>query len=128
MVTYSCILCLGSNFDRSIHMKAARHALSKHFPDIRFSNEMETEAIGEIFLSPFSNQVAILSTPLSADEVRLFLKHIEAENGRLPSDKTNGIVKLDIDLLSHNGHIYKPLDLEKEYVQKGLKELTYYNS
>lgn len=105
-------------------MEAARIALALHFPDIRFSTEMETEAIGSGFLSPFSNQVAQLTTPLSAEEVRTILKSIEKENGRLPEDKAQGIVKLDIDLLKFDDAILKPQDLEKSYVLEGLAELA----
>ena len=78
MMIHSCLLCLGSNFGRLAKMDSAREALKVHFPDIRFSKEMETEAIGEKFLSPFSNQVASFETTLSSEEVRhkriLYLK------------------------------------------------------
>ena len=84
---------------------------------------METEAIGSGFLSPFSNQVARLTTPLSAEEVRTILKSIEKENGRLPEDKAKGIVKLDIDLLMYDDTVLKPKDMEKSYIYKGMKVL-----
>ena len=53
MNSESCLICLGSNYDREIHMNAARNALSEAFPNIRFGEELETEAIGEGFFSPF---------------------------------------------------------------------------
>lgn len=124
MNTHSCLLCLGSNKDRELRMEAARKALRKHFAYILFGAEMETEAIGSGFLSPFSNQVARLTTPLSAEEVRTILKSIEKENGRLPEDKAKGIVKLDIDLLMYDDTVLKPKDMEKCYVQEGLVALA----
>ena len=123
MNTHSCLLCLGSNKDRRLRLEIARKALIRLFPDIRFSDEMETEAIGNGFLSPFSNQVALFHTSLSAEEVRSILKDLEQTNGRLPEDKTKGIVKLDIDLLKYDDLILKPKDMEKEYVQKGITQL-----
>lgn len=120
---HSCLLCLGSNFERHAHIAQARQSLVHHFPGIRFGEEMETEAIGSGFLSPFTNQLARFSTLLSAEEVRTILKSIEKENGRLPEDKTQGIVKLDIDLLMYDGQILKPKDMEKDFVRKGLKAL-----
>ena len=125
MPQHSCLLCLGSNYQRHTAMEAARKALSQHFPEIRFSKEMETEAIGDKFLSPFSNQLAVLNTALSSGEVRTILKQIEKENGRLPEDKEQGIVKLDIDLLIADDRILKPDDLKKEFVQKGIQEIHY---
>lgn len=124
MILHTCLLCMGSNTGRKTHMENARKALAHSFPDIRFGAEMETEAIGSGFLSPFSNQVARLTTPLSAEEVRTILKSIEKENGRLPEDKAKGIVKLDIDLLMYDDTVLKPKDMEKCYVQEGLVALV----
>jgi 2-amino-4-hydroxy-6-hydroxymethyldihydropteridine diphosphokinase len=104
-------------------MDSAREALKVHFPDIRFSKEMETEAIGEKFLSPFSNQVASFETTLSSEEVRHILKEIERTHGRSPEDKAQGIVKLDIDLLMVDDRVLKPKDLEKDFVLEGMRQL-----
>ena len=123
MNLHTCLLCLGSNLDGATRLSAARHALLSHFPDIRFSQEMVTEAIGTGFLSPFHNQVARFTTPFSAEEVRVILKQIERDNGRLPEDKANGIVKLDIDLLVVDEVVLKAKDLEREFVIRGMEEL-----
>lgn len=123
MITHSCLLCMGCNLDRTAHMTSARRDLENHFPGIRFGTEMETEAIGSGFLSPFSNQVALLRTPLSAQEVRTLLKRIEQNHGRMPEDKAQGIVKLDIDLLKYDDVVLKPADLDKPYVLAGMEEL-----
>jgi len=125
MTTHSCLLCLGSNENRIARMTSAREALKANFPHIRFGTEMETEAIGSGFLSPFSNQVAWFETSLSSEQVRGILKQIERDNGRLPEDKALGIVKLDIDLLMYDDCVLKPADMEKEYVLVGMKELGF---
>ena len=104
-------------------MEAARKALNDHFPNIRFTEEMTTEAIGDRFLSPFSNQVAKMKTALSIEEIRKILKQIEKENGRLPEDKAHGIVKLDIDLLTFDEVILKPDDMKKDFVITGFSSL-----
>ena len=123
MNQHSCLLCLGSNSNRHFHMEEARKALMKLFPNFRFSKEMTTEAIGDKFLSPFSNQVAKLETSLTIEEIRNLLKKIEKDNGRLPEDKEQGIVKLDIDLLTFDDLILKPNDMEKDYVLEGISSL-----
>ena len=114
---------MGSNFDAATRLSAARSVLLSHFPDICFSQEMVTEAIGSGFLSPFHNQVARLTTPLDAASVRNLLKGIEQAQGRLPEDKPNGIVKLDIDLLKYDDCVLKPEDMEREFVLVGMREL-----
>lgn len=123
MNQHTCFICLGSNFDRETHMKAARRALTSTFTDIRFGTEMVTEAIGNKFLSPFSNQVAIFCTALHTKEVRAILKQIEHDNGRLPEEKEYGIVKIDIDLLKYDDTVLKPNDLKKDFVKAGISKL-----
>ena len=125
MITHSCLLCIGCNLDRTAHMTSARRDLENHFPGIRFGTEMETEAIGSGFLSPFSNQVALLHTSLSAQEVHTLLKQIERNHGRVPDDKAQGIVRMDIDLLTYDHVVLKPADMEKPYVQAGIEELGF---
>ena len=124
MNQHTCILCIGSNYYRTAYMAYARNDLMKHFPDIRFSPEMETEAIGNRFLSPFSNQVASFETTLSAEEVRTILKQIERNHDRLPEDKAHGVVKMDIDLLMYDDCMLKPQDLERDFVLEGIKFLS----
>ena len=123
MNLHTCLLCLGSNLDGAIRLSAARSVLRSHFPDIRFSEELVTEAIGSGFLSPFHNQVAHLETPQDAESIRTLLKSIEQAQGRLPEDKAQGIVKLDIDLLMIDDQVLKPKDMEREFVKQGMEEL-----
>ena len=82
---------------------------------------MDTEAIGNGYLSPFSNQLAQFETSLSAEDIRNILKQIEKENGRMPEDKAQGVVKLDIDLLIYDNTILKPDDMEKEFIRQELE-------
>lgn len=117
----TCILCLGSNYERDFHMADARNALSKCFHNIRFGEEMITQAIGDGMLSPFSNQLAKFDTHHTFEEIHRILKDIERQSGRTPNDKHLGIVKLDIDILVFNNQTIKPADLQRDYVQKGLK-------
>ena len=98
-----------------------RYAPTKSDKTIRFGREMTTEAIGNTFLSPFSNQLAQCETMLSPEEVRAVLKQIEKDNGRMPEDKQQGIVKLDIDLLMYDDTILKPDDMNKEFIQQELQ-------
>ena len=117
---HHCLLCMGSNTDRSAQLSVARKALRATFPDILFGEMMETEAVGSGFHSPFSNQLAKFSTTLSSDSVHDFFKELERRSGRIPEDKAQGIVKLDIDLLVFDNKILKPEDMEREYIRRGI--------
>ena len=86
---------------------------------------MVTEAIGGKWLSPFGNQLAKLTTPLDAEEIRYLLKQMEKNHGRLPEDKEHGIVKLDIDLLMYDEEILKPEDMKRDFIKKAMEEFKH---
>lgn len=118
-----CILCIGSNDRRRENLSLARRELSALFPAIRFATEQDTEPL--YFTNPalFANQVAVFATELPKAGVLCALKAIEQRSGRLPGDKQQERVCLDIDLLCYAGEVLKPRDLKREYVLDGLKEL-----
>ena len=118
-----CILGLGSNTDATTQLAFAREMLQTIFSDIRFSSILETKAIGSDFHSPFLNQVAIFHSQLSAYDIRKKLKKIERQAGRQPRDKSQGIVKLDIDLIIYDSKVLKKNDLMRDFVQQGINEL-----
>ena len=123
MNEHHCLLCMGSNTDRSAQLSVARKALCATFPNIHFGEMMETEAIGSGFHSPFSNQLARFSTTLSPDSVHDIFKELERRSGRIPEDKSLGVVKLDIDLLVFDNRVLKPEDMEREYIRRGISVL-----
>mgnify|MGYP001513963636 FL=1 len=116
MDEHHCLLCMGSNTNRYAQLSVAREALRTTFPDIHFGEMMETEAVGSGFHSPFS-------TTLSPDSVRDLFKELERRSGRIPEDKAQGVVKLDIDLLVFDNKILKPEDMEREYIRRGMSVL-----
>ena len=116
-------ISIGSNEQRRENMELARRRLTELFPGIRFSEEEETVPL--FFHRPnlFSNQVACFASDNPAEEVIVCLKAIEREAGRKPEEKEQEIVRLDIDLLSCDGTVYKPKDLKRDYILRGLKQL-----
>lgn len=116
-------ICIGSNEKRVDNMKLARQKLSALFPGIRFSKEVDTVPLFFHRPTMFSNQVARFSSTLDADRIVALLKSIESEAGRMEEDKKREIVRLDIDLLMCDAVVYKPDDLLRDYVIRGIQEL-----
>ncbi len=116
-------ICIGSNVQRTANLALARRCLRKLFPNIRFSRVEETQPLFLLHSGLFSNQVARFTSDIRAGEVVARLKAIEREAGRLPEEKQREIVRLDIDLLSCDAVVYKPEDLKRDYIVRGLKEL-----
>lgn len=123
MNEHHCLLCMGSNTNRFTQLSDARKVLSEAFPDIHFGELMETQAIGSGFHSPFSNQLARFTTTLSSESVHNLFKELERHSGRHPGDKAQGIVKLDIDLLTFDNKVLKPEDMKREYIRRGISLL-----
>ena len=118
-----CIVCIGSNYGRRENLPLARCKLQALYPAIRFAAEQDTVPL--YFKNPalFANQVALFETEQSKEAVSDALKQIERLAGRLPGDKQQEKVCLDIDLLCYDDEVLKPNDLKRLYVQEGLKEL-----
>lgn len=75
----------------------------------------------------FSNQVARFVSHLQPAEILPLLKAIECEAGRTPEEKWQEVVRLDIDLLSCDGIVYKPDDLKREDIVRGLEQLNLFD-
>lgn len=120
---HSCLICIGSNYNRKENLLFARRRLTALFPSIRFTGEQETRPL--FFRNPalFSNQVARFYTDADAERVVEELKTIEKEAGREKEDKKREKVCLDIDLLVFDNRVLKPKDLKRDYILKGLEEL-----
>lgn len=116
-------ISIGSNERRTENMALARQRLTELFSDIRFSEEEETKPLFFHRSNLFSNQVARFVSDEAVTDVVARLKAIEREAGRLPEEKRQEIVRLDIDLLSGGDTVYKPEDLKRDYIVRGLKQL-----
>lgn len=118
-----CFVALGSNRKTLQYLIEAQRLLIEKFPDIRFSKILKTQPID--FCSPncFYNRTAIFHTDQKEESVTCILKDIEKQIGRKPEDKSLGIVIIDLDLLVFNHIIKKPDDLNRFYIQEGIKEL-----
>lgn len=121
------LLCIGSNHQPEKQLALARQMLAESYPDILFSDEVETLPIGLQNKALFHNQMARFQTDAPIDEVRLQLKHIEQLAGRRVEDKPLEIVRLDIDLLQAGNQVLKPHDMQRHYVKKGMEELQIMN-
>ena len=122
MKQHRCLISIGSNTNRDVNIKLAQKELSIHFKGIYFGKEQDTIPIGMSNPAHFTNQLAKCSTTLSIKEVKNVFKKIESQTGRLPTDKIDGIIKLDIDLLTYDDKVLKEDDMNKHFIIEGLKE------
>lgn len=93
------VLCLGGNQgDREKLLFRAVEALNDHFQLIQVSKIYESEAWGGVAQGNFLNQIAIISTQFSAQDVLEIIQQIEKDLGRKRMDHW-GNRTMDIDIL-----------------------------
>ena len=110
------IISMGSNENRAENMSRCRYLLSEDYPDIVVSEMINTEPYGVTYHSDFYNQLALINSEDSEFIVAEKLKRIESEIGRRAEEKSQGIIKIDVDLLVVNGKIIKSEDFERPYI------------
>lgn len=129
MSLHTCYLTLGSNWDAASHMRMARQLLEQHaqvFNHLQFSPLMQTQAVGQVYTgTQFLNQVVRFTTSLSVAEVTERLKAAERLMGRQASDKQQGRVIIDIDLIVYDNQILKPADYARTYFTEGMEALLF---
>lgn len=114
MKTY--LVSLGSNKNKNENMLECRRMLETYFHHITYSEMLETEPVGKDFTLMFYNQLAIIPSDYDLSEIKIKLKDIEKKLGRKSTDKSQGIVLMDLDVLALNESIIKPRDFERPYI------------
>lgn len=110
------LISMGSNENSETNMALCRGLLSKLFESITYSETSVTEPFGEHYQNHFLNQLALIQTFKGRIEVENELKLLEKELGRTAEDKSNGLIKIDVDLIKWNDTILKEEDWQRNYV------------
>lgn len=106
------ILSLGTNLaDRKSNLAAVHAALPPEVVVREASSLYETKPWGYVDQPDFLNQVLLAETKLSAGELLLYLKGLEAEIGRVPSFRY-GPRLVDIDIIFYGDQIIQEPGLE----------------
>ena len=119
-INNKCIVCLGSNSNAELHLKAAEKELNTIFSGINWGKAVHTFPEDTIHPAIYVNRIAIFYTDQSIEDIKKQFKEIEKEHGRTPSSKSTGIVPLDIDLITYGDKVLKPEDMGKKYFLKAL--------
>lgn len=115
---------MGSNTMPEENLELARKLLKERYPDIIFGQKRTTTPL--FFTAnrnKFQNQLGLFYSDWSAEKLESYCKQIEAKAGRTSEDKSEEIVKLDIDLLMIDNEVLKTKDMQRQYIRKGMKEL-----
>ncbi len=101
-MTHGIIIGIGSNFQPTENVRRAGALLTRLFHDCEWSPFVTTEPVG-LHSDPFLNGLLRASTTLDEAEVSRLLKDMESRLGRTPTDKQDGKVVIDLDLMAFDG-------------------------
>lgn len=121
------IVGIGSNsFDRESQMKKTIEFITNSFENIYVSEIYETPAENGKDAS-YLNAVLVATTEKEIDDVNAMIKQWECSCGRTAMSKLEGIIPIDIDIVTWNEDVVRPKDFVKTYFTKGLLQLICQN-
>lgn len=113
---HSAVISLGSNSASSVaNIRRAVGSLSALGSIVASSPEPSGDG--------YANCVAELLTSLDFEALHDASKLIETEMGRIPREKAEGRVEIDIDIVYFDSKLLRPLDAARPYFLDGLKTL-----
>jgi len=98
----TAIIMLGSNADAENNLQLAKEKLSARFEIAKESSVDLSKPLGKNYKSDFLNKAMMLLSDDNEKETVSIFKDIEAEMGRTPTSKSEGIIPIDIDLIFWN--------------------------
>lgn len=112
---------IGSNIDRHLHIPRVLEELAERFGQLDISPIYETASEG-FSGSDFHNLVVGLDTDISPQEIRYYLRELEAQHGRVRNSKNQYISRtIDLDQL-----LYGKSKINKEGVHVPSSDITKY--
>ncbi len=118
------ILCLGSNKDPLRHIDAAKDQLRLTLSGIRFTSSLWTKPIGDKQTGLlYLNCLAEGETSMDYPTLHKALKDLEHSFHSTPSERQQGIIRIDIDILCLDDQRYHEDDWQRDYVKSLLAEL-----
>ncbi|MDX8409550.1 MAG: 2-amino-4-hydroxy-6-hydroxymethyldihydropteridine diphosphokinase [Mariprofundales bacterium] len=109
-MSWRALIGLGSNIDSERHMTQAAQELRQRFPDVCFSSVYCSAAVGmEAGAADFLNGCALLTSPLAAADLVVWMKGLEDAHGRDRSRGSWHPRTLDLDLMWFDGVWLEPV-------------------
>lgn len=117
-------LSLGSNFeDGKIRISRVLNKLYQCSDEFHYSSIYRTQEIN----NPdkyYYNCVASMETNLKYDELNMFFKNLEKEEGRTAESKMKGQVEVDIDIVVYKNKIMRDFDFHQDFFKIGYEQVN----
>jgi 2-amino-4-hydroxy-6-hydroxymethyldihydropteridine diphosphokinase len=117
------IIGLGSNIQPNTYMKLAISRLQAEFVVRGVSKIVVTKPVGFVEQADFHNNVVMISTSFTQEELTQWLKKTETELGRVRSSNKWGPRSMDMDILVWNGKIVDNDVYDRDFLQQSILEV-----
>ena len=122
MKQHEVIISLASNENQEANLAKAREQLTQLMEEVHFTSAIWTEPINTSRKEPYLNQLCKGVTAFRDGLLGEVLKETERRIGRVHNE--DGIVVIDLDLLSYDGQRHHLRDWDRDYVKNLLNELS----
>lgn len=122
MKQHEVIISLASNENQEANLAKAREQLTQLMEEVYFTSAIWTEPVNTNRKEPYLNQLCKGVTAFSDGLLGEVLKETERRIGRVHNE--DGIVVIDLDLLSYDGQRHHLRDWDRDYVKNLLNELS----
>ncbi len=117
------IVAVGSNIDAQANIQHAFELIKKIDPQASMATLLSTKPVGFTEQADFINTAFSFNCALNAKELKVQLKNIEAQLGRIRTDNKNGPRPIDLDIVLTGSDIIDDDYYQYDFVKKSVDEL-----
>jgi 2-amino-4-hydroxy-6-hydroxymethyldihydropteridine diphosphokinase len=116
----TAIIGVGSNIEPLINIEKAKAMISQDHKFLGESEFVKTKPIGIEEQPDFLNGVFLISTELSFEELKAWLKRTESVLGRLPTTNRYDPRTIDLDILIWNEQVVHEDVYHRDFIKKAV--------
>lgn len=117
------IVAVGSNIDAQANIQHAFELIKKIDPQASMATLLSTKPVGFTEQADFINTAFSFNCALNAKELKVQLKNIEAQLGRIRTGNKNGPRPIDLDIVLTGSDIIDDDYYQYDFVKKSVDEL-----
>ncbi len=117
------VIGIGSNIQPENHVPKAIEKIAQAHRIVRQSRMVETLPIGSLDQPHYLNGALLIETMMEHDELKLSLKRIESDLGRVRGKDKNEPRTIDLDILVWGGQIIDHDVYERKFLREAVLEV-----
>lgn len=120
---HECVISLGTNIEPEHHFAQAIEILSSECGLLARSEAVRTAPVGFQHQPDFLNAALLVSTTLTRDAFKAYLKEVEHRLGRVRGPIKSGPRTMDLDIVAWDGEVVDEGYYQHDYVRGPVDEV-----